>query len=226
LVQDLVEKGDMVILVVPIDSAAPKGRLILPQQQVIRDLLEKGAIPIVVRDTELGIVLKKLGKMPKMVITDSQAFEQVAKQVPKEIPLTSFSILMARYKGNLALLAKNAGKLDTLKDGDVILMAEGCTHHRQCDDIGTVKIPKWMQAYTGKKLIFETASGGGYPDDLSKYAMVVHCGGCMLPAREMQFRMKHTLEQNTAIVNYGVLIAYMKGIVQRSLQLFPECGNE
>ena len=164
--------------------------------------------------------------MPKMVITDSQAFEQVAKQVPKEIPLTSFSILMARYKGNLALLAKNAGKLDTLKDGDVILMAEGCTHHRQCDDIGTVKIPKWMQAYTGKKLIFETASGGGYPDDLSKYAMVVHCGGCMLPAREMQFRMKHTLEQNTAIVNYGVLIAYMKGIVQRSLQLFPECGNE
>lgn len=226
LVRDLVEQGDLVVLVIPIDSAAPKGRLILPQQQVIRDLLEKGAIPVVTREVELESVFHKLRQKPRLVITDSQAFEQVAKVTPQEIPLTSFSILMARYKGNLAMLAKNASKLETLKDGDRILMAEGCTHHRQCDDIGTVKIPRWIRQYTGKELIFETSSGGGYPKDLTRYAMIVHCGACMLPQKEMQFRMKSAKEQGVVIVNYGILIAYMKRIVQRSLQLFPEIIKE
>ena len=222
LVRDLLGPQDMVVLVVPIDKAAPKGRLILPQQQVIRDVLEAGGIPVVVRDTELAEVFGKLKQPPKMVITDSQAFEQVANVTPKAIPLTSFSILMARYKGNLQGLAKDVQVLDSLRDGDTILMAEGCTHHRQCDDIGTVKIPKWIKEYTGKKLQFETASGGGYPSDLKKYAMVVHCGGCMLQEKEMKLRMKRTKEQGVPIVNYGILIAYIKGILKRSMELFSK----
>lgn len=222
LVRDLIDKGDLVVLVIPIDKAAPKGRLILPQQQTIRDILEKGGIPVVVRDTELEQVFGKLGQKPKMVITDSQAFELVAKVTPENIPLTSFSILMARYKGNLAALAKNAGKIEQLKDGDKILVSEGCTHHRQCDDIGTVKIPNWMRKYTGKDLMFDTSSGGGFPEDVSSYAMIVHCGACMLHTKEMKYRMKEAVAQGVPIVNYGILIAYMKGIVKRSLALFPD----
>lgn len=222
LVRDLINEGDLVILVIPIDKAAPKGRLILPQQQTIRDILEKGGIPVVVRNTELQQVFSKLNQKPKMVITDSQAFEEVAKVTPQDIPLTSFSILMARYKGNLAILAKNAGKIEKLKDGDKILMSEGCTHHRQCGDIGTVKLPNWMRKYTGKELLFETSSGGGFPEDLSKYAMIVHCGACMLNANEMKYRMQEAVIQGVPIVNYGILIAYMKGIVKRSLALFPD----
>ena len=222
LVRDLIDEGDLVILVIPIDKAAPKGRLILPQQQTIRDILEKGGIPVVVRDTELEQVFGKLAQKPKLVITDSQAFEYVAKVTPKEIPLTSFSILMARYKGNLAVLAKNAARIEKLEDGDKILVSEGCTHHRQCDDIGTVKIPNWMREYTGKELIFETSSGGGFPEDLSPYAMIVHCGACMLNAKEMKYRMQEAVAQGVPIVNYGILIAYMKGIVKRSLELFSD----
>lgn len=222
LVRDLVELGDLVVLVVPIDKAAPKGRLILPQQQVIRDVLEKGGIPVVVRDTELAQVFDKVAKKPKMVITDSQAFETVNQIVPKEIPLTSFSILMARYKGNLKFLTDNAHCVEELKDGDKILMAEGCTHHRQCGDIGTVKLPNWIREYTGKKLIFETASGTGFPEDLTSYAMVVHCGSCMLPAKEMKYRMQEAKRQQVPMVNYGIMIAYLKGIVKRSLELFPD----
>ena len=220
LVRDLVELGDLVVLVVPIDKAAPKGRLILPQQQVIRDILEKGGIPVVVRDTELAQVFEKLAQKPKMVITDSQAFETVNQIVPKDIPLTSFSILMARYKGNLKFLTDNARCVEELKDGDRILMAEGCTHHRQCGDIGTVKLPNWIREYTGKDLIFETASGTGFPEDLSSYAMIVHCGSCMLPAKEMKYRMQEAKRQQVPMVNYGIMIAYLKGIVKRSLELF------
>lgn len=220
LVRDLVELGDLVVLVVPIDKAAPKGRLILPQQQVIRDVLEKGGIPVVVRDTELAQVFEKLAHPPKMVITDSQAFETVNQIVPKDIPLTSFSILMARYKGNLKFLTDNAHCVEELKDGDRILMAEGCTHHRQCGDIGTVKLPNWIREYTGKDLIFETASGTGFPEDLSSYAMIVHCGSCMLPAKEMKYRMQEAKRQQVPMVNYGIMIAYLKGIVKRSLELF------
>lgn len=220
LVRDLVELGDLVVLVVPIDKAAPKGRLILPQQQVIRDVLEKGGIPVVVRDTELAQVFEKLAHPPKMVITDSQAFETVNQIVPKDIPLTSFSILMARYKGNLKFLTDNAHCVEELRDGDRILMAEGCTHHRQCGDIGTVKLPNWIREYTGKDLIFETASGTGFPEDLSSYAMIVHCGSCMLPAKEMKYRMQEAKRQQVPMVNYGIMIAYLKGIVKRSLELF------
>lgn len=222
LVRDLVECGDVVILVVPIDKAAPKGRLILPQQQVIRDLLEKGAFPLVTRETELEEVFQKLSVKPKMVITDSQVFAYVNKVTPKDIPLTSFSILMARYKGDLQELAESASCLHNLHNGDTILMAEGCTHHRQCGDIGTVKLPNWIKEYTGKELSFETSSGGGFPKDLKKYAMVVHCGGCMLNSREMKYRMKEAKQQGVPMVNYGILIAYMKGIIERSLGLFPE----
>lgn len=222
LVRDLVECGDGVILVVPIDKAAPKGRLILPQQQVIRDLLEKGAFPMVTRETELEKVFQKLSVKPKMVITDSQVFAYVNKVTPKDIPLTSFSILMARYKGDLQELAESASCLHNLHNGDTILMAEGCTHHRQCGDIGTVKLPNWIKEYTGKELSFETSSGGGFPKDLKKYAMVVHCGGCMLNSREMKYRMKEAKQQGVPMVNYGILIAYMKGIIERSLGLFPE----
>lgn len=220
LVKDLLHEDDFVVLVVPIDSSAPKGRLILPQQQVIRDVLEANATAIVIKDTELDSALQNLGKTPSMVITDSQVFRFVDSVVPKDIPLTSFSILMARYKGFLDAAVKGVQAIKRLKDGDIVLIAEGCTHHRQCEDIGTVKIPKWLKASTGKNFSIETVSGREFPEDLSKYAMIIHCGGCMLNAKEMQTRMKKALEQGVAFTNYGVIIAYMKGILDRSLSVF------
>lgn len=220
LVGDLLSPGDFVILVVPIDSAAPKGRLILPQQQVIRDVLESGATAIVCRDTELEDTRKRLGVKPRLVITDSQAFASVSQNTPEDIPLTSFSILFSRYKGDLKAQIQGIAALETLEDGDTILMAEGCTHHRQCDDIGTVKIPKWLQQYTGKKLVFETSSGGGFPEDLSPYKLIVHCGGCTLPPKEMAFRIAEAKDQQIPIVNYGTLIAQLKGVLKRSIEPF------
>ncbi|MDD3402120.1 MAG: [FeFe] hydrogenase H-cluster maturation GTPase HydF [Hespellia sp.] len=220
IVGDLLEYGDLVVLVVPIDSAAPKGRLILPQQQTIRDVLESGAVSIVVRESELADTLAKLGTKPKMVITDSQAFEQVAKEVPEDILLTSFSILFARYKGNLKSVAEGARCLDKLKDGDTVLISEGCTHHRQCDDIGTVKMPGWIKEHTGKELRFEFSSGVEFPMDLSRYQMIIHCGGCTLNEREMKYRLKCAADQGVPMTNYGTAIAYMKGILERSLEVF------
>lgn len=222
IVGDLLEPNDFVVLVVPIDSAAPKGRLILPQQQTIRDILEAGANAIVVRDLELAETLKSLGKRPKLVITDSQAFESVSKDTPEDMLLTSFSILFSRYKGNLTQQVQGAKAVETLKDGDCVLMAEGCTHHRQCDDIGTVKIPRWLKQHTGKEIVFETSSGTGFPKDLSKYKLIVHCGGCTLNKKEMQYRLGQAKEQGVPVVNYGILIAYMKGILGRSLEPFGE----
>ena len=221
IVGDLLNPGDFVVLVVPIDSAAPKGRLILPQQQTIRDVLEANAAAIVVKETELHDTLAELGKRPAMVITDSQAFEQVSAEVPTEIPLTSFSILMARYKGYLDTAAKGVQAIEHLKDGDKILISEGCTHHRQCDDIGTVKIPRWLKQHTGKDLIIETSSGTEFPEDLTPYALVIHCGGCMLNEREVKYRMKCAVDQNVPFTNYGIAIAQMKGILKRSIELFP-----
>lgn len=222
IVGDLLESGDLVVLVVPIDSAAPKGRLILPQQQVIRDVLEAGAVSVVCRDTELAATLERLGRRPRLVITDSQAFAGVAEDTPDEIPLTSFSILFSRYKGDLETQLLGVRTLDELQDGDCILMAEGCTHHRQCEDIGTVKLPRWMQEYTGKKLQFETSSGGGFPDDLTRYKMIVHCGGCTLSKKEMAFRIAEAKDQHVPIVNYGTLIAGLKGVLKRSIQPFEQ----
>ena len=204
-----------------IDSAAPKGRLILPQQQTIRDVLEANAVAIVVKETELKQTLEQLGKQPAMVITDSQAFEEVAAIVPKEIPLTSFSILMARFKGYLETAVKGIQAVDSLKDGDRILVSEGCTHHRQCEDIGTVKLPNWLLKYTGKDLKFEWSSGREFKEDLSPYAMVIHCGGCMLNEREVKYRMKCAVDQGIPFTNYGIAIAYMKGILQRSIEPIP-----
>ncbi len=221
IVADLLEPNDLVVLVVPIDKAAPKGRLILPQQQTIRDILDAGAVSVVTRDTELSATLSALGKKPKMVITDSQAFGRVSKDVPEDIPLTSFSILFARYKGDLLAAVKGAATLDKLSDGDVVLISEGCTHHRQCGDIGTQKLPKWISDYTGKKLSFEFTSGGEFPEDLSEYALVVHCGGCMLNDREMKYRAKQSLDSGTPITNYGMAIAHIHGILKRSLMPFP-----
>lgn len=221
LVGDLVNPGDFIVLVVPIDSAAPKGRLILPQQQTIRDLLEAGAASIVVRESELEETLKRLGQRPAMVITDSQAFEEVSQIVPKDILLTSFSILMARYKGLLDTAVQGVTAIDKLKDGDRVLISEGCTHHRQCDDIGTVKIPRWLRQHTGKELVIETSSGTGFPEDLSPYALIIHCGGCMLNEREVRYRMQCAVDAGVPITNYGIVIAYMKGILERSIELFP-----
>lgn len=221
LVGDLVKPGDLVVLVVPIDFAAPKGRLILPQQQAIRDLLEAGVASVVVRESELDDTLKRLGQKPVMVITDSQAFEEVAKIVPEDVTLTSFSILMARYKGLLDLAVDGVKAIDKLKDGDRVLISEGCTHHRQCDDIGTVKIPRWLKQHTGKELIIETSSGMGFSEELSPYAMIIHCGGCMLNEKEIRYRMKCAKDAGVPITNYGIVIAYMKGILQRSISLFP-----
>lgn len=219
---DLLNEGDFAVLVVPIDSAAPKGRLILPQQQTIRDVLEAGATAIVVRDTELKSTLENLGKKPKLVITDSQAFASVSKDVPVDIYLTSFSILMARYKGFLKSAVEGATAIDRLKDGDSVLISEGCTHHRQCDDIGTVKLPRWLRNYTGKQLVFETSSGKGFPDDLSQYSLVIHCGGCMLNEREVKYRRKFAEDSNVPFTNYGTAIAYMQGILKRSLEIIPD----
>lgn len=222
IVGDLLNSNDFVVLVVPIDSAAPKGRLILPQQQTIRDVLEVGASAIVVRDTELKDTLASIGKKPKMVITDSQAFKQVSADVPDDILLTSFSILFARYKGNLTAPVYGARTLEHLKDGDRILISEGCTHHRQCDDIGTVKLPRWIQEYTGKKLEFSFTSGTEFPLDLSPYSLIVHCGGCMLNEREMKYRIKCAEDQTVPMTNYGIAIAHMNGILKRALKPFPE----
>ena len=222
LVSDLVSPEDFVVLVVPIDKAAPKGRLILPQQQVIRDLLDTGAIPVVCRDTELESTLTRLGQPPRLVITDSQAFEKVSRITPESIPLTSFSILFARYKGTLEPSVKGAAALDTLEDGDTVLICEGCTHHRQCDDIGSVKLPRWIGEYTKKQLNFAFTSGTEFPDELEQYKMIVHCGGCMLNAREMKYRMSCALDQGVPMTNYGILIAQLKGILKRSVALFPE----
>ncbi len=221
LVSDLVNPEDFVVLVVPIDKAAPKGRLILPQQQVIRDLLDTGAIPVVCRDTELESTLTRLGQPPRLVITDSQAFEKVSRITPESIPLTSFSILFARYKGTLEPSVKGAAALDTLEDGDTVLICEGCTHHRQCDDIGSVKLPRWIGEYTKKQLNFAFTSGTEFPDELEQYKMIVHCGGCMLNAREMKYRMSCALDQGVPMTNYGILIAQLKGILKRSVALFP-----
>lgn len=222
LAADLVQPLDMIVLVVPIDSAAPKGRLILPQQQTIRDLLEAEAVSVVVRENKLAETLGQLGRKPAMVITDSQVFEKVAAMVPQEIPLTSFSILMARYKGLLSTAVQGVTAIDRLRDGDRILIAEGCTHHRQCDDIGTVKIPRFLKKYTGKELLIETSSGIGFPEDLSSYALVIHCGGCMLNEREVRWRMKCAQEEGVPITNYGISIAHMKGILARSIEMFPD----
>lgn len=222
IVGNLLKPNDMVILVVPIDSAAPKGRLILPQQQTIRDILEANAVAVVVKETELLQTLKSLAVKPKMVITDSQAFGKVSADTPKGILLTSFSILFANYKGNLKTAVEGVTALERLNDGDTVLISEGCTHHRQCDDIGSVKLPKWICEYTGKKLNFEYTSGTGFPDELSKYSLIVHCGGCMLNEREMQYRIKCAVDENIPITNYGILIAYVHGILKRSLEIFPE----
>lgn len=226
LVADLIEPNDLVVLVVPIDESAPKGRLILPQQQVIRDVLESGATAVVCRDTELKETLVSLGKKPKLVITDSQAFKQVSADTPEDIPLTSFSILFARYKGDLCSVVHGAAQLDKLNDGDKILVSEGCTHHRQCNDIGTVKIPNLVKKYTGKNLEFCFTSGGEFPDDLSPYALVIHCGACMLNEREMQYRTAHSRERGIPMTNYGIAIASMNGILRRSIELFPDALKE
>lgn len=226
IVGDLLHPGDFVVLVVPIDSAAPKGRLILPQQQTIRDVLEANAAAIVVKESELKQTLEQLGRSPAMVITDSQVFEQVSEEVSEEIPLTSFSILMARYKGYLETVVNGVAAIDHLKDGDKILISEGCTHHRQCDDIGTVKIPRWLKQHTGKELIIETSSGTEFPEDLTSYALVIHCGGCMLNEREVKYRMKCAEDQKVPFTNYGIAIAQMKGILKRSIELFPNLNAE
>ncbi|WP_461821969.1 [FeFe] hydrogenase H-cluster maturation GTPase HydF [Blautia stercoris] len=218
IVADLLNPLDFVVLVVPIDSAAPKGRLILPQQQTIRDILEAKASAIVVQETELAETLNSLGKKPKMVITDSQVFKKVSAVTPDDILLTSFSILFARYKGNLKTLVDGASALDSLKNGDRILISEGCTHHRQCDDIGTVKLPNWIRSYTKKEIEFEFTSGTEFPLDLSSYKMIVHCGGCMLNEREMKYRLKCAEDAKIPITNYGTCIAYINGILNRSLE--------
>ena len=219
IIADKLKVGDFVVLVVPIDTAAPKGRLILPQQQTIRDILDAGAIAIMAKESELAETLDNLGKKPALVITDSQVFKSVAQIVPSDVPLTSFSILMARYKGLLDEAAKGVHAIANLKDGDKILISEGCTHHRQCEDIGTVKIPRWIKAFTGKDITFETSSGGGFPEDLTRYALVVHCGGCMLGEREVMYRVKCAADQGVPITNYGTLIAHMNGILERSLEI-------
>ncbi len=222
LVADLLAPNDTVVLVVPIDSAAPKGRLILPQQQTIRDILEAGAISLVTRETELTRTLESLREPPRLVITDSQAFGIVDKLVPKNVQLTSFSILFARYKGNLRQAILGAAQLNSLQDGDTVLISEGCTHHRQCGDIGTEKLPNWIRRFTGKDVQFSFTVGNEFPEDVSKYALVVHCGGCMLNEREMQYRLRHSAERNVPMTNYGIAIAHMHGILDRALALFPD----
>ncbi len=222
IVGDLIEPLDLIVLVIPIDKSAPKGRLILPQQQTIRDILESGAISVVTRETELRETLASLGKNPKLVITDSQAFAGVSADTPSDVLLTSFSILFARYKGELAELVRGVKAVKSLQNGDKVLISEGCTHHRQCEDIGTVKIPKLLLKHTGVKIDFETTSGTEFPTDLSQYKLIIHCGGCMLNEREMKYRIKSTVDQNIPIVNYGILLAYLNGILERSVQIFPD----
>ncbi len=225
IVRDLLEPSDIAVLVVPIDKAAPKGRLILPQQQTIRDILDADAVSVVVKENELRQVLSQLNKQPKVVITDSQVFGKVAADTPEEVLLTSFSILFTRYKGSLETVVRGVTALDSLADGDTILISEGCTHHRQCDDIGTVKLPRWIREYTGKEIRIETVSGTEFPDDLTKYRLIVHCGGCMLNEREMKYRLSCAQDQGVAITNYGILIAYVNGILKRSVEAFPEISR-
>lgn len=222
IVADLLSPSDFVVLVVPIDSAAPKGRLILPQQQTIRDILEADAAAIVVKENELTNTLQNLGKRPKLVITDSQVFKKVAAETPADILLTSFSILFARYKGNLQTSVQGVTALESLEDGDKILIGEGCTHHRQCDDIGTVKLPRWIKEYTGKNPEYIFTSGTEFPLDLSPYKMIIHCGACMLNEREMQYRIKCAADQNIPFTNYGITIAYINGILKRTVEPFPQ----
>jgi len=222
LVADLLQTGDTVVLVTPIDKAAPKGRLILPQQLTIRDILDAGGMPLLCRDTELPLLLEALKNPPRLVITDSQVFGKVSKMVPKEVPLTSFSMLMARYKGDLPLAVKGAAAVDTLKVGDKVLIAEGCTHHRQCEDIGTVKIPRWIKERIGFDPDYTFVSGTEFPDDVTPYKMVIHCGACMLNEREVKYRLRCCADQGVPVTNYGVFIAYLNGILPRTLQPFPE----
>lgn len=222
LVRDLVKAEDLVVLVTPIDSSAPKGRLILPQQQTIRDLLEADAIPVVTKENTLKTTLESLAKKPAMVITDSQAFAQVSKDTPLDIPLTSFSILMARYKGFLEGAVQGVAAIETLQDWDKVLICEGCTHHRQCEDIGTVKIPRWLRQHTGKELELVHTSGKDFPEDLSPYRLVIHCGGCMLNEREVAYRQKCAADAGIPFTNYGIAIAYMTGILKRSIEIFPK----
>lgn len=221
IVSDLIQGGDFVVLVVPIDTAAPKGRLILPQQQTIREIIDNDSVAIVVKEYELRHTLECLGQKPVLVITDSQVFAKVSADTPIDVRLTSFSILMARHKGLLETAVRGVTAIEKLQDGDTVLIAEGCTHHRQCDDIGTVKIPRWLRNYTHKDIRIETASGRDFPEDLSPYALVIHCGGCMLNGREVQYRMKCAADQAVPITNYGIAIAYMQGILKRSLSVFP-----
>ena len=218
IVSDLINKGDKVILVIPIDKAAPKGRLILPQQQTIRDILDKGAVSIMCKEDELKSTINSLKEKPSLVITDSQAFKNVDKDTPKDIPLTSFSILFARFKGEIDVLIDGVRKIKDLNNSDTILISEGCTHHRQCGDIGSEKIPKWLKDFTGKDLNFEFSSVTEFPRDLSKYALVVHCGGCMLNEKEMKHRIKYAVDNGVNIVNYGILIAYLNGILERAVE--------
>ncbi|MBE6733243.1 MAG: [FeFe] hydrogenase H-cluster maturation GTPase HydF [Ruminococcaceae bacterium] len=220
LISDLVNEGDMVLLIVPIDKAAPKGRLILPQQQVIRDLLDNNSVAIVAKENEVEKVLSSLKTPPSLAVTDSQIFPIADKKVPTNIPLTSFSILMARKKGLLKTAVKGAFAIEDLKDGDTVLIAEGCTHHKQCEDIGSVKIPRWIREYTGKDINFKTVSGTEFPEDLSEYSLIIHCGGCMLNEREVKYRMKSAEDMGIPITNYGTVIAYVKGILSRSIEIF------
>ncbi|SDB23764.1 [FeFe] hydrogenase H-cluster maturation GTPase HydF [Eubacterium oxidoreducens] len=222
LIADLISPGDVIVLVIPIDESAPKGRIILPQQQVLRDILETGAKAMVVRETELASALKELKEPPALVITDSQVFHYVNQIVPDNIMLTSFSILLARYKGFLDSALEGVRALDDLQDGDTVLISEGCTHHRQCEDIGTVKIPNWLNVYTGKKIRFKTTSGREFCEDLSEYKLVIHCGGCMLNEREMIYRMKTANDEGVPFTNYGILIAHVNGILKRAIQIFEK----
>jgi len=224
IVGDLLEPNDIVILVTPIDKAAPKGRMILPQQQTIRDVIDHGAIAVVTRETELKETLASLGKKPKLVVTDSQAFAKVSRDTPIDIPLTSFSILFARYKGDLEELVLGAKKIKSLKPGDHVLICEGCTHHRQEGDIGKDKMPKWLEEMIGGKLNFQWTTGSYYPEpeEMKKFDLIIHCGGCMLNPKEMEFRINQAVYNNTAIVNYGVLIGYVTGVLERALEPFPE----
>ena len=225
LVSDLIPPHSLIVLVIPIDSSAPKGRLILPQQQVIRDILDSGSSVIASRDVELERTLEEMKREPDLVITDSQVFAPVSKIVPQSIPLTSFSILMARYKGFLEEAVKGVSRIKDLKDGDDILIAEGCTHHRQCEDIGSVKIPSWLRKFTGKDFNFNFSSGSGFPDDLSKYGLIIHCGACMLNNREVLSRMERAIKQQIPFTNYGIAISYMNGILKRSLEIFPDLAG-
>lgn len=226
LISDLIKPGDTVVLVIPIDSSAPKGRIILPQQQVLREILDTNAIAYITQDTDLPQLLANLKTPPALVVTDSQVFGKVSKIVPKNIKLTSFSILLARHKGFLKSAVKGIWAIESLEDGDTVLISEGCTHHRQCEDIGTYKIPKWLKEYTGKNINIETTSGLTFAEDLTKYKMIIHCGACMLNDREMLYRTKCANDCGIPMTNYGTAIAYMHGILWRSLEIFPDLIEE